>query len=363
MTHYSGEADYQHGQAEPLGVLLVNLGTPEAPTKKALQNYLGEFLADPRVVELPRLLWLPILHGVILRLRPGRSAKSYKKVWTEEGSPLLAISKRQAAALQQTLDERLAHPVKVQLAMRYGQPSIKSALQAFQAANVRRVVVLPLYPQYSATTTVSVFDGIAKVLQKQRWIPELRFINQYYQQPHYIKALAASIKQRWVEKGQADKLLLSFHGIPKKMHLAGDPYYCHCQATGHLLAQELKLQPEQWQLVFQSRFGREEWLKPYASLRLQELAKEGVKTVDVVCPGFAADCLETLEEIAMENREIFIEAGGEELSYIPALNDRPEHIEFLAELVEGNMAGWLNERGVDELSGVRDRALADGAEQ
>ncbi|MDQ7074330.1 MAG: ferrochelatase [Gammaproteobacteria bacterium] len=361
MSAYQGETNYQHGQAEPLGVLLVNLGTPDAPTKKALQAYLGEFLADPRVVELSRLIWLPILHGVILRFRPNRSAKAYAKVWSEAGSPLLAISKRQTEALQKQLSASLEAPVKVQLAMRYGNPSIKAGLQALQVANVRRVLVLPLYPQYSATTTASVFDGVAKVLQKQRWIPELRFINQYFQQPAYIKALADSVRQQWAERGQGDKLLLSFHGIPKKMHLAGDPYYCHCQATGHLLAQELELQPEQWQLVFQSRFGREEWLKPYASLRLQELAKEGVKTVDVVCPGFSADCLETLEEIAMENRELFIEAGGEDLRYIPALNDRPEHIEFLAQLVTENMAGWLDVRSDEELGGVRERALADGA--
>ncbi|MDQ7016228.1 MAG: ferrochelatase [Gammaproteobacteria bacterium] len=361
MSAYQGETNYQHGQTEPLGVLLVNLGTPDAPTKKALQAYLGEFLADPRVVELSRLIWLPILHGVILRFRPNRSAKVYAKVWSEAGSPLLAISKRQTEALQKQLSASLEAPVKVQLAMRYGNPSIKAGLQALQEANVRRVLILPLYPQYSATTTASVFDGVAKVLQKQRWIPELRFINQYFQQPAYIKALADSVRQQWAERGQGDKLLLSFHGIPKKMHLAGDPYYCHCQATGHLLAQELGLQPEQWQLVFQSRFGREEWLKPYASLRLQELAKEGVKTVDVVCPGFSADCLETLEEIAMENRELFIEAGGEDLRYIPALNDRPEHIEFLAELVESNMAGWLDVRGAEALQGVAERALADGA--
>jgi ferrochelatase len=308
------------------GILLVNLGTPDAPTAKALRRYLAEFLWDRRVTELPRFFWWLVLHGVILRIRPASSARLYEKVWTENGSPLLSISKVQAQALQKSLGEEF----KVVLAMRYGNPSIASGLEELR--NVERIVVLPLYPQYSGTTTGSSFDAIADVLKTWRIVPDLRFISDYHDDSAYINALIAQIKSYWDQHGVPDKLLFSFHGIPKRFVIAGDPYADQCYKTAKLVASGLEV--ENWEVVFQSRFGREEWLKPYADHRLIALAKDGFKRVDVVCPGFSADCLETLDEINRENRDIFLKAGGEEFHYIPALNYNDEHIEALVEILK-----------------------------
>lgn len=340
MVSYQDNAKYSHDTQPVTGVLITNLGTPDAPTREALQRYLGEFLWDPRVVDTQRVLWWLILHGIILRIRPARSARSYQKVWTEQGSPLLAISKRQAVALQALLKTKFSGPVVVALGMRYGNPSISSALQQLHAANVRRLLVLPLYPQYAASTTASTFDAVAEVLKTWRWLPELRMINHYHDEPAYIDALAKSIQEFRQTHGASERLIFSFHGLPERYLLLGDPYHCECHKTARLAAERLQLPDDSWQVTFQSRFGREEWLKPYTDHTLKSWAKAGVKSVDVICPGFSADCLETLEEIAMENRDIFLNAGGQKYHYIPALNDRPDHIQMLIGLVEKHTKFW-----------------------
>lgn len=367
---FVGENDYTHGSGEALGILFTNLGTPDAPTPQALRKYLGEFLWDPRVVEIPRPLWWLILNGVILRTRPARSAKLYEKVWTAEGSPLLAIAQRQTQALREVLTQRIKGPVHVELAMRYGNPSIAAGLEKLRAAHARRILVLPLYPQYSATTTASTFDAIADVLKHWRWIPELRTINQYHDDPAYINALTNSIRDAWAQHGQPDKLLFSFHGIPKRNLLLGDPYHCQCQKTARLVAEQLGLKPDQWLLAFQSRFGKAEWLKPYTQQTLEEWGKGGVKNVHVVCPGFSADCLETLEEIDGENRHAYLKAGGERYHYIPALNDRADHVQSLASLVLRHTHGWIETNPLWNNSEVhaqqtksRECALGLGAKQ
>ncbi|MFN2309559.1 MAG: ferrochelatase [Gammaproteobacteria bacterium] len=340
MTRYTGNPEYPHDSTEILGVLITNLGTPDAPTPKALRRYLHEFLWDPRVVEAPRLLWWLALHGVILRIRPRRAARAYASVWSEAGSPLLAISRLQATALQRALAEQFAGPVKVALGMRYGNPSIPSALEELRAAGARRLLVLPLYPQYSATTTASTFDAVAAVLRGWRWLPELRFVAHYHDHPAYLDAVTESIRAHRAAHPGAAKLLFSFHGLPKRYLLAGDPYHCECHTSARLIAQRLDLQAEDWQLAFQSRFGREEWLKPYADHTLKGWGEAGVPRVQVVCPGFSADCLETLEEIAEQNREVFLHAGGGQYEYIPALNDSPAHIAALTQIVREHTAGW-----------------------
>lgn len=315
-----------------IGILLTNLGTPAAPTPKAVRSYLREFLWDPRVVELPRPLWWLILNGVILPTRPRRSAKAYQAVWTEAGSPLLTISQDQAAALQQMLQAQHGDTIKVELAMRYGAPSIASGLTALQQQGLRKLIVLPLYPQYSASTTASTFDAVAKTLASWRVVPQQHFINGYHQHPQYIRALADSVRRHW--QGQrAKKLVMSFHGIPQQFVAQGDPYYEQCQATAKALAHELQLGDAEWLLSFQSRLGKAQWLQPYTDATLKELARSGINQVDVICPGFAADCLETLEEIKIRNQKFFDEAGGEALHYIPALNTQAKHIECLANLV------------------------------
>jgi len=368
MSRYLGEPDYEHGTPERSGVLLVNLGTPEAPTPKALRRYLAEFLWDPRVVEAPRPLWWLALHLVILNIRPGRSARAYQRVWTPEGSPLLSISRRQHGALARRLSETLPVPPRVELAMRYGQPSVSAGLHALRSSGVRRVLVLPLYPQYSATTTASVVDAVTEECRRWRWLPELRFINQYHDHPAYVAALADRIRHHWEAEAPGERLLFSFHGIPQRYFLAGDPYHCQCHKTARLVAEALGLADDRWQLVFQSRFGREAWLQPYADQVLRGLPGQGIRSVDIVCPGFAADCLETLDEIAMENRQVFIGAGGERYTYIPALNDAPEHIEALAGLVRQHMQGWPDTRPDTDPKALeaewtesRRRALAAGA--
>lgn len=340
MTHYQGERDYAHNAVPGLGILVTNLGTPDAPSPAALRRYLGEFLADPRVVEFPRALWWFVLHGVILRIRPRRAAHAYQTVWTEAGSPLLVNSRQQADALQATLSTRLPGPVHVALAMRYGNPSIAAGLATLRRAGARRLLVLPLYPQYSASTTASTFDAVADELKTWRWMPELRMVTQYHDEAAYIAALADSVRAYRAQHGEGDKLLFSFHGLPQRYLTEGDPYHCQCHKTARLVAAALDLPEERWQLVFQSRFGREAWLKPYADETLRKLGKSGVKRVDIISPGFSADCLETLEEMAMQNRQLFIDAGGQDYHYIPALNASTDHINMLAGLVERHIQGW-----------------------
>lgn len=340
MSRYSHDEQFFHGKAESLGVLLVNLGTPDEPTTASVRKYLKQFLSDRRVIEIPRLVWWFILNGIILRRRPAASAKLYASVWSDEGSPLLAHSKNIQQSLQQEMSVRFNGPVHVELAMRYGNPSILNGLRCLRAKGARRLLVLPLYPQYSATTTATSYDAVSAEMKRWRWLPEIRFINQYHDSKRYIVALAQSVKQHWSEHGRQEKLLMSFHGLPKRNLELGDPYHCQCHKTGRLLAEKLGLKEGDWMVTFQSRFGRAEWLKPYTDKTLEQLAKDGVKGVDVVCPGFPADCLETLEEIAVENRDVFKEAGGEQYCYIPALNNDPAHIQVLADLIQQHTQGW-----------------------
>jgi protoporphyrin/coproporphyrin ferrochelatase len=317
----------------PLGILITNLGTPDAPTPAALRRYLGEFLWDPRVVDLPRPLWWLILHGVILRIRPRRSARAYQSVWSERGSPLLVIAREQEAALQQRLDSIAPGRYRVALGMRYGNPSIPRALDRLQQAECESIFVLPLYPQNSCSTIASTLDAVAAAMRRQRAVPHLRFVADYHLHPAYINALANSIREAWQQRGQPDKLIFSFHGTPARFRHQGDPYYDQCQRTAIAVTEALGLQEPQWLVAFQSRFGREEWLRPYTDHVLAELPQSGVKRVDIICPGFSADCLETLEEIAVENRDHFLSHGGKEFHYIPALNSRADHIDLLAQLV------------------------------
>ncbi|MDX1516234.1 MAG: ferrochelatase [Woeseiaceae bacterium] len=359
---------YEHGQPEALGVLVVNLGTPRAPTASAVRRYLGEFLWDPRVVELPRPLWWLVLHGVILRVRPARSARAYARIWTDDGSPLLLFSTEVADRLQTALEQHLDGRVSVVLGMSYGEPSINGALDELHDAGVRRLLVLPLYPQYSGTTTASVFDAVTGALRSRRWVPEFRFINHYHDAPGYIDALASSIREFWDRNGRDNKLMFSFHGVPRQMLLDGDPYHCQCQKTARLVADKLGIDGDDYVVSFQSRVGRAEWLQPYTDATIATLAQRGVKRLDVVCPGFAVDCLETLEEIAMQNAELFTSSGGDRLRYIPALNAREDHVRFLADLVLQQASGWPETRigaGTSdaEREQSRQRALQMGAER
>jgi ferrochelatase len=330
-----------HGADARIGVLLANLGTPDAPSPAALRRYLREFLSDPRVVEAPRALWWLILNLVILRVRPQRSARLYRTVWTAEGSPLLVTTRRQAAALAEELVRRSGASVAVEAAMRYGRPSIGSGLRRLAEQGCGRVVVLPAYPQYAAATTGSTFDAVARELTTWRNLPELRMVRSYHDHPGYIAALAASVRDAWADGRRPAKLILSFHGIPQRYADAGDPYPTECWRTARLLTGELGLQRRCWALTFQSRFGRERWLTPYTDKTLETLGRKALAGIDVMCPGFAADCLETLEEIAVTNREVFEHAGGTGYRYIPALNDRPDHIAALADVVSSHLAGWV----------------------
>jgi ferrochelatase len=339
----TGSAKSPDRSRGPVGVLLVNLGTPDSPSVADVRRYLKEFLWDPRVVEIARPVWWLVLNLVILNTRPRRSAKAYEKVWTEAGSPLLVISRKQHAALQSRLDTQAGPAINVALAMRYGQPSIAAGLQALREAGVKRVLVLPLYPQYSATTTAAVVDAVADELRHWRELPELRFVNDYHRHPAYISALADSVRRYWSIHGEPDKLLLSFHGIPQEYVDAGDPYGRQCVQTAELLVAELGLPAERWQLSFQSRLGPRQWLQPYTDHTLKALAGEGGRAIHVLCPGFSVDCLETLEEVALENRAIFLEAGGERYEYIECLNDHASHIELFSELVAQHTCGWFDE--------------------
>lgn len=363
MTKYIGSPDYAHGSAPRMGVLLVNLGTPDDPSTRSVRRYLAEFLSDPRVIEAPRLLWWLILHGIILRTRPRRSAHAYQKIWTPGGSPLLVASRALTEALGARLAGQFGDRVVVDLAMTYGSPSIGAALDGFRKRNVQRLLVLPLYPQYSSTTTGTIFERVAGELATWRWMPELRFVNQYWEREAYLAAIADSIAAHWRTNGRKH-LLFSFHSIPKRYFVAGDPYHCFCQGTAHAVAQRLGLATGEWSLGFQSRFGREEWLKPYVDVLLHDYAHAGPKQVTVVCPGFATDCLETLEEISMQNREMFLAHGGEAFDYVPCLNASEAHVGVLEDTVLGHAAGWPELASTNEatrLSAVRDRAVAMGA--
>ena len=339
MSTFIGEKDYEHGSLEKTGILLTNLGTPDESSAKAIKPYLREFLSDPRVIEIPKFLWQIILRGVILQIRPRRSAKAYSKVWTKEGSPLLVIAQKQLDLVRKEIKSLYPNSV-VELAMRYGNPSIESALRKLQTQQVRRLLVLPLYPQYCAATTASTFDAVTNVLQKWRWIPELRFINQYFEEESYIKALSKSIEDFWNINGKPKKIIFSYHGIPKKYHTKGDPYHCFCLKTTRLVKEYMNLNDEDIITTFQSRFGRAEWLQPYTSQTLMELPKQEIKDINIISPGFSADCLETLEELEEENREYFENAGGEKYKYIPCLNDNPLHIAMIIKLIHKHTQGW-----------------------
>lgn len=343
MTDYRNETDFRHGEIPAVGVLVTNLGTPDAPTPEALRVYLEEFLSDPRVIELPRWKWLPILYLFILTRRPKESAKLYQQVWTEEGSPLLVISRKQAKGLEERLREQIGSPLHVAVGMRYGNPSIASGLEELRQKGCRRVMVLPLYPQYAAATTGSTFDALAAELSRYRWVPELRTVHSYHDDPGYIRALAQSIREVWQRGGEAEKLLFSFHGIPQRYFDGGDPYHCNCHKTARLVAEELGIGRDRYLVSFQSLFGKEEWIKPYTDVTVKALAHAGVKSLDVICPGFSADCLETLEEIDGENRHYFEEAGGERFRYIAALNDRPDHLDALSGVARKHLQGWAVE--------------------
>lgn len=342
MAKYLGTERFSHDDdTSCTGILLTNLGTPDEATPSAVRRYLAEFLSDPRIVEAPRWIWWFALHGVILRIRPKPVAKNYQKIWTDEGSPLLAISKKQKELLQHAIEPHFKGKVKVELAMRYGNPSIKDALRNLKDAGAQRLLVLPLYPQYSATTTASTFDAISDELKTWRWLPEFRMVQHYHDHEAYIHALVNSIKTFQDKNGVPEKLLFSFHGLPQRYLDQGDPYFCECHKTARLVAQQMGLKEDQWLLAFQSLFGREEWLKPYVKNTLQNWGSEGVKNIQVICPGFSADCLETLEEIKMENHDYFLEAGGEKFEYIPALNDEPEHIGMMGQIIKQHAGDWL----------------------
>lgn len=354
---YRGTTDYNHRQPPLIGVLVTNLGTPDAPEKGALRRYLREFLSDPRVVEVPRLIWFMILHGIILNVRPARSAAAYSAVWTPEGSPLLLHTRAQAEALQARLTAQHGDAVVVEYAMRYGSHSIPEQLQSLLARGVQRLLVLPLYPQYSGPTTGSTFDAVAADFRRRRWLPELRFVAQYHDHPAYIDALAASVRSHWQQHGRADRLLMSFHGEPQRYLEQGDPYHCQCHKTSRLLAEALGLGSDDYLTCFQSRFGREPWLAPYTDATLQGLPSAGVKSVQVICPGFSADCLETIEEIEVENRDYFLKAGGERYEYIACLNSAPGHIDALGTIVDQQIDGWLPLQFDPEATQSRAQAL------
>ncbi len=360
---FQTEPTYTHGTPEKTGILLINLGTPDAPTAQAVRPYLKEFLSDPRVVEIPKPIWWLILNGIILNVRPKKSAAKYASIWMKEGSPLRVYTEKQAALLQGYLGERTQAPFVVDFAMRYGNPSIASVLQKLKVQNCQRILIVPMYPQYAASSTATVFDAVFSAVQSMRNAPAIRTIKHFHDDAGYIKAQANNINAYWMKHGRPEKLVMSFHGVPSYTLEKGDPYHCECLKTGRLLAQELGLKPEQYIISFQSRFGKAEWIKPYTTATLQELGMQKLRRVDVVCPGFVADCLETLEEIAQEGKEDFQHAGGGEYHYIPCLNERDDWMHALTDLVMENLHGWLIQPNAEELERSRQRALALGAKR
>ena len=361
QSPFQNEPPYRHGQIARTAVLLCNLGTPDAPTASALRRYLAEFLSDTRVVEIPRLIWMLILHGIILRVRPAKSAQKYASIWTEQGSPLKVWTERQAHALQAHFDAQ-GTAVQVRHAMRYGQPSVGQVLDELKAQGVTRVLVVPAYPQYSGTTTASVLDAVYRWGLRTRLVPEFRFVNHYHDDAGYIAALADSVRAQWAQQGRGQKLVMSFHGVPERTLYLGDPYHCECYKTARLLAENLGLKKEDYVVTFQSRFGKAKWLEPYTEPTLIALAEQGVKEVDLICPGFSSDCLETLEEIAQEAQHAFLSAGGQRFHYIACLNDQPTWIEALGALCRSHMQGWpLQESDAADRELSRKLALDIGA--
>lgn len=359
---FAAEPPYVHGQAPRTAVLYCNLGTPDSPSTSDVRRFLAEFLGDPRVVEIPRLIWLLILHGLVLRVRPAKSGAKYASIWTPEGSPLKVWTEKQTQALQAWLTQR-QHQVLVRYAMRYGATSIRSQLDALKAEGATRVLIVPAYPQYSATTTASLFDAVYQWAATVRSIPELRFINHYHDDPRYIAALASRVSQHWLVHGRPDMLVMSFHGVPERTLHLGDPYHCECFKTARLLAEQLGLRADQFKVTFQSRLGRAKWLQPYTEPTLIAMGKAGVKRVDVICPAFTSDCLETLEEINQEAREAFLHAGGQAFHYIACLNDDDAWIAALGEITQQHLQGWPTLTTPDDqtLAASRASALALGA--
>lgn len=358
------EPAYQHGSMKRIGVLLINLGTPDAPTAKALRPYLKQFLSEPRIIELPRWLWWFVLNGIILNTRPRKSAEKYAQIWMPEGSPLKVHTERQTELLLQLLEERIKPAPVVEYAMMIGTPSIAEKLQRMKERGCDRILVLPLFPQYSASSSGCAMDGVFSELRRMRNIPAVRTVKHYHDDAGYIEALAQNVREYWDKHGQPDKLIMSFHGVPRKTLDLGDPYHCECQKTGRLLAEALALTSDQYQVCFQSRFGFSEWLGPYTSKTLKELGRQKLKRVDVVCPGFVADCLETLEEIAIEGKAAFIEAGGEDFHYIPCLNEHPDWIQVLGDITHRHLAGWLEQQVSEEAAELsRKLALELGAQE
>ena len=365
MAH-AFEPPFAHDRVPKIGVLMINLGTPDAPSPSAVRRYLAQFLTDPRVIEIPKWLWAPILYGVILLVRPAKSARKYASIWTKDGSPLLVHSNRQRTLLLGYLGQRVkaagmpADQCPVEVGMCYGNPSVGSAIDKLRGANCEKILVLPQYPQYSASATAAAFDAVAAHLKYSRRLPALRFVETFHDDPGYIKALAQTVNDYWQRNGRPAHLVLSFHGVPRRTLEMGDPYHCFCHITGRLLVRELGLAPDQWTLTFQSRFGKAPWLKPYTVDVLQTLGEARTARVDVFCPGFVADCLETLEEIAMEGKATFVKAGGGEFHAIPCLNEDPAWIAALADLAFRNLTGWLEpppDRDARELTLVRAKAL------
>ncbi len=358
MPHRRSEP-YEHGQAPLTAVVLFNLGTPDAPTPGAVRRYLREFLSDPRVVELPRLLWLPLLHGLILPLRAPKTAAKYARIWSDSGSPLAVAGAQLKARLQEELQRR-GHHLVVELAMRYGQPSTPDVLERLHAQGMTRLLGIPLYPQYSAATTATALDAVGDWLRGKRRQPSLRWRRNFADHAGYLRALAHSVRAHWQAHGRGERLLMSFHGMPQRTLQQGDPYHCECLKTARLLAEELQLQDAQYQVCFQSRFGAQAWLQPYTEPTLRDLARSGVRSVDVVCPGFVADCLETLEEIAIEGKQAFLSSGGAEFHYIPCLNTEAAWVGALANLVEEELQGWPTRDAIDagELAASAQRASA-----
>jgi ferrochelatase len=339
---YISSPDFRHDGAERIGVMLVNTGTPDSLSVRDVRRFLAAFLADPRVIDTPRALWWPILHGYILRTRPRASARKYRRIWTAAGSPLLTLSRELRESLAGTLAQRVLAPFSIELAMLYSQPSVSEALGRLRVTGAQRILVVPLFPQYCGASTGPVYDQVMAELSRWRWLPELRFIAEYHDDPGYIEALRSSVEQHWQTHGRTRHLLVSFHGIPERYFHQGDPYFCKCQKTARLLADELMLREDEWSVSFQSRVGPAKWLQPYTSEIVTQLPKRGVDQLTVVCPGFAIDCLETLEEIEIENQQLFLAAGGRRFSYVPALNARPEHARFLANLIAQHCQGWTH---------------------
>lgn len=354
------EPPFKHGTTPRTGVLLINLGTPDAPTAKALRPYLKQFLSDERVVEIPRLVWWFILNGIILRVRPRKSAAKYATIWTQEGSPLLAHTRGFSTRIQAALDAS-GEQIRVRFAMRYGHPSVESQLMALKAEGCTRILLVPLYPQYAASSTASALDAAFRALTRIRNQPEIRTLRHFHDEPGYVDSLAQRIEAHWQTAGRPAHLLMSFHGVPRFSLDKGDPYYCECQKTGRLLAERLNLSPDDYTIAFQSRFGKAEWLKPYTAEVLEKLGQTSRGRLDVVCPGFVADCLETLEEIATEGKEIYQHAGGGEYHYIPCLNQDETWVQAFAGILQGHLSGWAKPQHPEQLRLGADRAKDLGA--